>query len=37
MDLEKSFEVHKLKLKISYIQLEAIPTYPLVVLNPIKF
>lgn len=30
MDLEKSFEVNKLKLKISYIQLKAIPTYPLV-------
>lgn len=29
-DLEKSFEVNKLKLKISYIQLEAITTYPLV-------
>lgn len=30
MDFEKSFEVNNLKLKISYIQLEAIPTYPLV-------
>lgn len=28
MDLEKSLEVNKLKLNISYIQLEAIQTYP---------